>query len=87
MGLYQYGVGGNEVKVDANESIAEFATFGGPVGLTVGLVYWGLDLLGVFDEGTIMPKSTNRPDIYIAPIDNLRVVSPRYSILNQLNTP
>ena len=23
MGLYQYGVGGNEVKVDANESIAE----------------------------------------------------------------
>lgn len=24
MGMYNYGIGGNEVKVDANESIAEF---------------------------------------------------------------
>lgn len=23
MGMYNYGIGGNEVKVDANESIAE----------------------------------------------------------------
>lgn len=71
------------VKATVNIGIAAFATFGGPIGLTVGLVYWGLDLLGAFDERPIITKSASQSDIYIAPIDNLRVVNPSLLYLGQ----
>lgn len=47
---------------------------GGWIGLAIGLVYWGLDSMGVF-EHHIMDNSF-RQDPLKQPIDNLRVVLP-----------
>lgn len=60
-------------KALLNTGISAVATFGGPIGLTIGLIYWGLDSLGAFDRGYGSGIETNRE---IAPIDNLRVVRP-----------
>lgn len=60
-------------KALLNTGISAVTTFGGPIGLTIGLIYWGLDSLGAFDRGYGPGIETNRE---IAPIDNLRVVRP-----------
>lgn len=60
-----------------NIGFSALATFGGPIGLTIGLVYWGLDLLGAFYSPTLAPNI--RKDPYIQPVDNLRVVLPIHS--------
>ena len=60
-------------KALLNTGISAVATFGGPIGLAIGLIYWGLDSLGAFDRGYGPGIETNRE---IAPIDNLRVVRP-----------
>ena len=68
-------IGDTDFGVRAEESKTVYgATFGGPIGLTIGLVYWGLDLLGAFYSPTLAPNI--RKDPYIQPVDNLRVVLP-----------
>ena len=47
---------------------------GGWVGLAIGLVYWGLDSIGVFDHH--IQGNTFQQDPLKQPIDNLRVVLP-----------
>lgn len=77
----------NPVKAVVNIGVATAATFGGPIGLTVGLIYWGLDLLGVFDERPAGTKVSRPEDTYTAPIDNLRVANPTLQYIDTLNTP
>ena len=62
------------LKGITNIGFSALATFGGPIGLTIGIVYWGLDLLGAFYSPTLAPNI--RKDPYIQPVDNLRVVLP-----------
>ncbi|WP_289145806.1 hypothetical protein [uncultured Bacteroides sp.] len=47
---------------------------GGWIGLAIGLVYWGLDSMGVFDHH--ITGNSSQQDLLKQPIDNLRVVLP-----------
>lgn len=51
------------------------AIIGGWIGLTIGLVYWGLDSLGAFERPNISINPNNYGTI-TQPLDNLRVVIP-----------
>ena len=72
------GVATNDVSVGKafmNTAVGVTAAFiGGWVGLAIGLVYWGLDSMGVFDHH--IQGNTFQQDPLKQPVDNLRVVLP-----------
>lgn len=62
-------------------SVAAFS-IGGWIGLTIGLVYWGLDSLGVFDRPNI--SNPSKYDVMTQPLDNLRVCIPTPPVPQQI---
>lgn len=85
---------GGMIKTIADMSIAVIATFGGPVGLSIGALYLFLDLTGFFSTGgrTLSPQQIHpntvfrdntyvKPPLIVQPIK--RVFIPNYPILKQ----
>lgn len=56
---------------------------GGWIGLAISLIYWVLDSKGVFDDPNFSGVS-NKSNIFIHPVDNLRVVIPKVAVPQQV---
>ena len=85
--LFDYGrayygqISCEKATVNSLVSVAAFS-IGGWIGLTIGLVYWGLDSLGVFDRPNI--SNPSKYDVMTQPLDNLRVCIPTPPVPQQI---
>lgn len=74
VGWYQGEISG--AKFAMNSAVSAVAAFGGWPGLVIGLIYWGLDFMGVFDTTSVSGPSWYEENPGKQPVDNLRVILP-----------
>jgi hypothetical protein len=83
--IFEYGAyrSGNQssVKSIVNLTFSAIAAFGDPVGLIIGIAYFGLDALGVFERPDFENMAAPMFDPfqpYYHPADNTRVAIPAF---------